>query len=54
MISQFHIMHDDLETVLEHENTIFAMNTSINYINRVEESEKMLLRIKILMKEIQI
>ena len=43
MVSEFWIMHDDLETVLEHEDTTFVMNNSINYINKVEKSEKMLL-----------
>ena len=32
MLSQFRIMHDDLETALEHEDTTFTMNNSINYI----------------------
>ena len=40
MLSQFHIIHDDLETALEHKDTTFAMNTSINYINRVKNRRK--------------
>ena len=46
-------MHDDLEITLEHNDTAFAMHTSINYNNRVEKLEKMLLWIKILTKEMQ-
>ena len=40
VLSQFRIAHDDLETALEHDDATFAMNTSINYNNRVEKSEK--------------
>ena len=46
-------MCDHLETALEHEDTVFIMNNSINYINKVEKSGKMLLQIKIPTKEMQ-
>ena len=46
-------MHDNLEIALEYDHTAFAMNTSINYNNRVEKSEKMLLQMKIPAKEMQ-
>ena len=32
MLSQYRIIYDDLETALEHEDTTFTMNNSINYI----------------------
>ena len=47
-------MHDDLEKILEYNDTVFTMHTSINYSNRVEKLEKMLLQMKIPTKEISI